>query len=488
MARSPATAKAVAAGLVMALLVLFGTAPAWADSGKRYALVIGNSDYANVERLPNSARDAEAIAEALEALRFTVFKGTDLTGRQFESLIQAFNAAAADADTVVFYYAGHGFQLNGLNHLVPVDAVLQDRSRIGEETLVLDDVIEQIRRPSRQTIVFLDACRNNPLPPGVSDGGDGLARVGTGDGTFIAFATQPGNVSYDGSSKNSPFAEALLTHIARPGRSVSSMMIDVRNDVANRTLGRQVPWDQSSLRADFFFNPTPDYVTAGSPSTGGIAIGRAGATAALEMDEVGDDAGEEPAPLPRRRPATAPELASLPARPTMAGVERLKPGRDWFPEDEPRAAQDATGEERQFAALDPDRPLDREPQDVHSELLDPRELARSIQSDLARLGCYRLGIDGEWGPGSRAGLGRFYSEKGEAAPSLEPSAEILAMVRDETGTICPPPKASPPKQRRTVTPAPPRKQPVAQTSQPVRQAAPQLQPAPAVESPKIPGF
>jgi uncharacterized caspase-like protein len=279
-----ARARAAIASLVFVALLVFGAAPALAQFGERYALVIGNSDYAHVEDLPNTARDAEAMAEALEALRFTVYKGIDLTAAQFERLVEDFDAAATDADTVVFYYAGHGFQLNGLNHLAPVDAVLRDRAQIGAETFALDDIVARIHRRQRQTIVFLDACRNNPLPASARDAtganlASGLAQVGTGDGIFVAFATQPGNVSYDGTGKNSPFTEALLTHIGKPNRNISSLMIDVRNEVSDRTLGRQVPWDQSSLRADFQFNPgTPagQQVAAIEPGRGGLVIGRPG--------------------------------------------------------------------------------------------------------------------------------------------------------------------------------------------------------------------
>jgi uncharacterized caspase-like protein len=248
--------KAAATCLLLAVYVVFAAPPAWAEFGGRYALVIGNSSYAHAEPLPNSARDAAAMAETLEALGFTVFKGVDLTGKRFAGLIDEFEAAASDADTVMFYYAGHGFELNGINHLAPIDAVLRDRSRINAETLALSDIVERIHRRERQTIAFLDTCRNDPLPPGVRKApSKAMAQLDTGNETFIAFATQPGGVSYDGSGAGSPFTEALLTHIGKPGQSLSELMSKVRNDVATRTLGRQVPWDQSSLSAQFYFNP-----------------------------------------------------------------------------------------------------------------------------------------------------------------------------------------------------------------------------------------
>jgi hypothetical protein len=214
MARVRARIRAAAASLVFVALLVVGAVPALAqfgsEFGERYALVIGNSNYAHVEDLTNTARDAEAMAEALEALRFTVFKGIDLTAAEFERLVEDFDAAATDADTVVFYYAGHGFQLGGLNHLAPVDAVLRDRARIGAETFVLDDIVARIHRRQRQTIVFLDACRNNPLPAS--------ARDGTGSSWPRASPRSAPATAFSSPSPPSP-ATSAMTAPARTARS-----------------------------------------------------------------------------------------------------------------------------------------------------------------------------------------------------------------------------------------------------------------------------
>jgi uncharacterized caspase-like protein len=245
-----------AACLVFAAWVVLTAPPAGAF--ERYALVIGNSQYAHVERLPNAARDATAMVNALEALDFTVFEGIDLTAEDFARLIGAFEESAVQADTIVLYYAGHGFQIGGRHHLTPVDAVLRDRSRIDTETLVLEEVIARLHRPWRRTIAFIDACRNDPLPPGAGTGTVAGPPVGSGDGTFIAFATQPGTVSYDGAGTSSPFSQALLAHIGTAGLDLSGVMAQVRHDVSARTAGRQVPWHASSLRAEFVLNPAGD--------------------------------------------------------------------------------------------------------------------------------------------------------------------------------------------------------------------------------------
>jgi Caspase domain len=223
----------------------------------RLALVIGNSNYANLPTLKNPRQDAALVASTLRDLGFEVVERSDLTKKSFEAAIREVAKKASDHEAVLFYYAGHGFQLDGRNFLVPVDARLNDRKRIGDETLVLDDIIGKLHDDGRQTLFFLDACRNNPLP--VSAKGEklseGLAQVETGRGTFVAFATQPGNITNDGAGAHSPFSLALVEHMETGGISISDMMIRVRNSVEEQTLDKQTPWDQSSLRSQFYFKP-----------------------------------------------------------------------------------------------------------------------------------------------------------------------------------------------------------------------------------------
>jgi len=268
-------ARVILIGFIFLSWFKLGMAFAEPQPGKRYALVVGNSAYENVEPLANPAKDASAISEALEALDFDVFKGIDLDLQAFERLISEFTAASADGDVILFYYAGHGFQLAGLNHLLPIDAVLRDRSSIGSQSLVLDDIIARIHRKGGQTIVLLDACRNNPLPGPAERAPQGLAELQTGDGVFIAFATQPGKTAWDGRGANSPFTRALLTHIGKPGQSLSDMMIRVRNDVKQATFDTQTPWDQSSLLTQFYFAPATRSIEAELPARSGIILGPA---------------------------------------------------------------------------------------------------------------------------------------------------------------------------------------------------------------------
>ena len=251
------TRRAVLVPLITLFLIAAGMTEAEA---KRLALVIGNSDYSGVTPLKNASRDATDVAASLDKLGFEVTLLTDVSSVGFWDRVEAFAEEAKTAESTVFFYSGHAFQLNGANYLVPVDAKLDSRESIRTETWNLDGIIARLQDRKRQTLIFLDACRNDPLPKSVRGSEtpvDGLARLQTGVGTFVAFATAPGAVTYDGAgdAPNSPFTTALLENIETPGISVSDMMINVRNNVEERTFRRQTPWDQSSLREQFYFNP-----------------------------------------------------------------------------------------------------------------------------------------------------------------------------------------------------------------------------------------
>ncbi len=227
------------------------------NHSKRVALVIGNSNYKSVYSLKNAVNDSRSISVVLSRLGFEVIEKSDISRAGFMAALEEFSKAAQDAEAAVFYYSGHGFQLGGSNFLVPTDAQLNNRSNILDETMRLGDVSNAVQDRNRQTLIFLDACRNNPLPASVRDAtmSDGLAQLEAGNGTFVAFATQPGNITRDGAGDHSPFAAALIEHMETPGISISDMMIEVRNSVEVATLETQTPWDQSSLRNQFYFLP-----------------------------------------------------------------------------------------------------------------------------------------------------------------------------------------------------------------------------------------
>ncbi len=228
----------------------------------RIALVIGNSDYEKIVALENPRNDALDISVALEGLGFDVMLEIDTTQERLTELIDAFGTKAQTAEVVLLYYAGHGFQVDGRNYLVPTDAAISSAADITDQTLRLDQLLRAMERSKGVKLVFLDACRDNPF--GVVDDarlGAGLARVGTEANFLFSYATQPDNVAYDGTGRNSFFTEAMLHHIYTPGQDIAQTMIGVRRDVLAATGGKQIPWENSSLTRSFQFNTSPPTIS-----------------------------------------------------------------------------------------------------------------------------------------------------------------------------------------------------------------------------------
>jgi uncharacterized caspase-like protein len=254
----PSLSVFAATFLTVALIL----AAASAQAERRVALLVGNGDYADLESLKNPANDASDLAEALDGLGFEVTLGIDLDRNGMINAMGRFVRAARTADVSLFFYAGHGFQIDARNYLVPVDADLRRPGAAVEETIALTEITGALAGSDGIHLVFLDACRENPLGALGALGTDatgavrnGLAQVGDAAGFLFAFATQPDNVAYDGVGRNSFFTQALLSHIGTPGQDIASTMIAVRRDVLAATGGRQVPWENSSLVREFRFAP-----------------------------------------------------------------------------------------------------------------------------------------------------------------------------------------------------------------------------------------
>lgn len=258
--------------LVSALLAFAGGVSA---EEKRVALVIGNSTYDAVRPLRNPRNDAEDVADKLRSLGFEVIDGIDLDRAAIATRVSAFGRAAAKADIALFYYAGHGLQARGHNYIVPRDARIEYEEEIELFLFPLDQVMRQMERGKGSHLIFLDACRNNPFEGRIvrseSDRSavalqNGLSRMETGEGVFIAYATSPGAVASDGEGRNSPFTAALLRHIGDPGVALSEMMIRVRNEVVSASGGRQTPWDSSSLTETIQLAGRGDAAAPASPA------------------------------------------------------------------------------------------------------------------------------------------------------------------------------------------------------------------------------
>jgi uncharacterized caspase-like protein len=256
------------------LVVLSFVATPSLAQDRRLALVIGNSAYKHTPRLDNPGNDAADMAARLTQVGFEVIVGRDLDKAGMDRTIRDFAEKLAGADVGLFFYAGHGLQVNGQNYLVPTDAKLTTAAAIDFEMVRLDLVHRSMERETRTNILVMDACRDNPLARNLaralgtrsSQIGRGLAAVESGEGTLISFSTQPGNVALDGTGRNSPFAAALLKHMATPGEDLLSILINVRNDVMRATARRQIPWEHSAMTAKFHFvAPAPVPAAPTSP-------------------------------------------------------------------------------------------------------------------------------------------------------------------------------------------------------------------------------
>ncbi len=212
-----------------------------------HALVIGNAAYPGSARLDNPVNDANAISLKLRSMGFTVTTVTDANRQRLVQAMTQFRRSAASADLSLLFYSGHGVQIFGTNYILPTDVDQTDTAQATIQGVPLNGVIENFM-PGKTKIVFLDACRDNPLQrTGDRSVTKGLAPISVAEGTLISYATKDGQVAADGvGSKNSPFTQALLEHLADP-QDIGVVLRKVREKVMRATGGKQQPWDYGSL-------------------------------------------------------------------------------------------------------------------------------------------------------------------------------------------------------------------------------------------------
>jgi hypothetical protein len=239
--------------IALAAALLCGSA---AQAERRVAFVIGNSAYKNATSLPNTINDANAVAALFRSVGFEVVTSrTDLGVVDFKRAVRDFLITAETADIAVVYYAGHGIEVAGTNYLIPVDAKLARDYDVEDEAVALDRIIWALQSVKRLRLILLDACRDNPFVAKLqrSVGVRAAAKGGLGKiddvsaDTLVAYAAKAGSVSYDGDGANSPFATALLKHIAEPGVDIRIALGRVRDEVLKLTAGRQEPFIYGSL-------------------------------------------------------------------------------------------------------------------------------------------------------------------------------------------------------------------------------------------------
>ncbi|GAB2176881.1 SUMF1/EgtB/PvdO family nonheme iron enzyme [Dongia sp. agr-C8] len=306
--------------LLAGLLTWAGPAAAEA----RVALVIGNSDYGSTfSSLPNPKNDAKLIEKALKGAGFEVTTVLDADQKQMKRAFADFGEklASKGKDAVgLFYYAGHGVQVDGKNFLIPTKAEIRNAKDVDMEAVDADWVLQQMEfAGNRMNIIILDACRNNPLPSDKRSADKGLARMDAPKGSFLAYSTAPGATAVDGKGSNSPYSAALAKAIESDAVPLEQLFRNVRVNVMNATGEEQVPWDASSLTGEFYFKK-PD---GSAPAQQTAVLAPAPAPAPSTGDAVGTSRTPEPAVAPGkvfRDCPDCPELVAVPAGSFSMGV------------------------------------------------------------------------------------------------------------------------------------------------------------------------
>lgn len=491
-------------GLFLAAALLLVCQPAWAE--KRVALVIGNSNYKNAALLPNPANDAAAIAATLKGAGFDVVDSRlDLQSADMRRALREFADQARDADIAVVYYAGHGIEIDGTNYLIPTDARLERDTDIYDEAFSLDRVLLAIEPARQLRLVIVDACRNNPFADTMKRTvasrtiSRGLARVEpTTTNTLVAFAAKAGLTALDGNSTNSPYATALVKHIATPGLDLRRAFGFVRDDVLLATGNRQEPYVYGSLGgADVALVPAKPAASAPTPAANAQSEIRRDYELALQLgnkDALNAFLAQYPdgyyASLAKLQLAkivaeetrvAATENARLAeqerARLAAEGAQRTdqeKAAADAKAAEEARLAAERTRQAAQEKVAEAERkqgatdnpPAAGTPGDIKMAAADASanmptvvptaiertqgpshaalnvgpsqaELAKSLQSELRRVGCLTASTDGEWSAVARRSLMLFNKHAGTQFDTKLASLDALDAIKLKPARVCP---------------------------------------------------
>lgn len=251
----------------------------------RLALVVGNDNYTAVPKLRNARNDAQSVARELEAAGFKVTRVLDATRNTLNEQLDAFLRRIDKGDEVVFYFSGHGSQPPQLGpFLLPVDIQVNDERVIARDALSLEQVVDDLNKRARFSLVIVDACRDDPfrdtragrsLPPGSA-----LSRIEPPKGTMIIMAASKGQQALDRLGDKDPvnnglFTRELIKQMRQRGQSAGEMMKKVRSNVESAALAvnhaqRPSLVDESS--SDFFFYPGLAGATTTSPSANATAV------------------------------------------------------------------------------------------------------------------------------------------------------------------------------------------------------------------------
>jgi len=441
---------------LLALLVAITLACRPAVAERRVALVVGNAHYANTVALRNPVNDAEDVAAELKQLGFDVTLATDVEESAFARQIDDFGRRLEGADIGLFYYAGHGLQVDDKNYLVSTNAKLESEFLVPSETIEVDAIVRLMESRAALNIVFLDACRNNPLADNLRRSliaehrsvslGRGLARIEpTGRDTLVAFSAAPGQEAADGDGRNSPFAAALLRHMPEPGLEVSVMLKLVSAEVREATHSAQRPQQLSDMTQAFYFagaaaSATKPAAAAAVSPPSPFAPDRSVELAYFQSAAAGNDCASIRSYLDRFPDGTFADLAKLmearlckPAAPVAAPAIAAAPPQVAEP------ARPATPIAEPAARVVPPAFIAALPAPTASTpgAPSPADIARHLQSELLRVGCGDpdLTATGEWDAASKSALARF--NRFARTKLTEPNEAAIAAVHSRDGRVCP---------------------------------------------------
>jgi uncharacterized caspase-like protein len=392
----------------------------------RVALVIGNSGYEHVSHLPNPGNDARDMSAALERLGFTVTTALDLDYRGMRTALRDFADKAAGADMAAIYYAGHGIEIDKQNYLIPVDAELKSDRDVSFEAIQLDHLMTALRDASGLKLVLLDACRNNPFGASMQRTnasrsiGRGLGRVDPPSGILVGFAAREGTVADDGKGRNSPYTTALLAHLEEPGLEIGKLFRKVRDSVYATTDGRQEPFTYGSLPGrDIYLQQLAG--PEGGPSATATAPG------SPEVERQTDSMIADY--------KLAKDVGTAKAFEAFLSKYKDRADRFYVPLAQQQLDKLLSETNEKLALADPQS--DATPEVSAEPAPSPREITLGVQRELKRLGCDPGAPDGIWGAKTSSALAKFARFVGGSAVDSEPTTELLARLKTESGRVCP---------------------------------------------------
>src|SRR5438874_2037172 len=475
-------------GFFLAAALLLGVyQPAFAE--KRVALVLGNSAYQNVARLPNPVNDGTVIAATLKNAGFDVVEERhDLPAAETRRALRDFADRARDADIAVVYYAGHGIEVDGGNYLIPVDAKLERDTDVYDEDLSLDRVLPAIEPAKILRLVILDACRDNPFSKVMKRTvasraiGQGLAKVEpTSPNMLIAYSAKAGSTAADGDGTNSPFTVALSKHLTTPGLDVRRAFGFVRDDVLKTTGNRQEPFVYGSLGGDDVpLVPAPPRIeppaAAASPQAEArrdyelaLQIGNRSALnaflaqyadgfyaslAKLQLEKIAAEearvAATEKARLAEQERARLAAEGAQRAQQAKAEADakaaeqaRLaaEKAKQWAQDQAAAAEQKRVAAESANADKAPaPAPADKDKAvNVAALAAGPpqADVTKSVQAELRRVGCLTGNADGNWNNASQRSLTQFNRYAGTKLDTKVASVDALDTIKLKSSRVCP---------------------------------------------------